>query len=148
MSEQDARARAIAEQVAAGCLIWDKRDFDFDKAATIIAKALSATADTARAEADIMRADLHRIGHALGIGAKPYSGHEAVERDFLPAITKLTATADTARAQERQDAIDLLQQLLAALQANHGGTLTGGVGLAIDTLQGDSHGWLELGDTK
>jgi hypothetical protein len=68
-----------------------------------------------------------------------------VTSDELKAIV-LAALAAPPSAQE--DAIDPLQQLLARLQANHGGILTAGVSLAIDTLQGNSHGWLEVGDTQ
>lgn len=44
-----------------------------------------------RKERDLMMEDLHSIGEALGIGAKSYSGHEAVGRDFLPRIRTLIA---------------------------------------------------------
>ena len=38
---------------------------------------------------DLLTADLQRIAHDLGIPARPYSGHEAMERDILPAIWRL-----------------------------------------------------------
>ncbi len=45
-------------------------------------------ADRAKIVADAhqMTQDLQRIAQELGIGARPYSGHEAMERDILPEI--------------------------------------------------------------
>lgn len=40
-------------------------------------------------ERDKVTNDLQRIAHELGIGAKPYSGHEAMEKDILPRIQYL-----------------------------------------------------------
>lgn len=41
------------------------------------------------AQVDLMANDLQRIAHELGVGAKPYSGHEAMEKDILPEIHRL-----------------------------------------------------------
>ena len=38
---------------------------------------------------DTLTSDLQRITNELGIPARPYSGHEAMERDILPAIRRL-----------------------------------------------------------
>lgn len=48
-------------------------------------------ADRAKIVADAhqMTQDLQRIAQELGIGARPYSGHEAMERDILPEIRRL-----------------------------------------------------------
>ena len=51
---------------------------------------------TIEAENKIMRSDLLRLGAALGIPARPYSGHEAIERDYLPRIAQL----QTSQSQE------------------------------------------------
>lgn len=67
----------------------------------------------AQAEIDVMRDDLLAIGKALGIPARPYSGHEAVQRDYLPRIAALAAAeADRnrlkAQVSEMQRAAKLL----------------------------------------
>jgi len=50
--------------------------------------------DRLRAEQDAVHADLIAVLAALGIGAhaRPYSGHEVVQREVLPAIRRLTET--------------------------------------------------------
>lgn len=45
--------------------------------------------DRLTGERALVTGDLQRIAHELGIGAKPYSGHEAMERDILPEIHRL-----------------------------------------------------------
>jgi hypothetical protein len=53
--------------------------------------------DEATARAELMQGDLYRIVDALGIGARAYSGHEAMDRDILPAMEELRARADSWR---------------------------------------------------
>lgn len=62
----------------------------------ITANAVGAAAAVAAlaerdAEIALMLADLYKIAKALDIPALPYSGHEAIERDFLPRIAALAA---------------------------------------------------------
>jgi len=42
---------------------------------------------------DVVMDDLYRVFRALGIGARPYSPHEAVDRDLLPRIRQLLVAA-------------------------------------------------------
>jgi hypothetical protein len=50
---------------------------------------LQVDRDKIVADAHQMTQDLQQIAQELGIGAKPYSGHEAMERDILPEIRRL-----------------------------------------------------------
>lgn len=73
--------------------------------------ALLADRDRIVADAHQMTQDLQRIAHELGIPARPYSGHEAMEKDILPAIKAGVA----ARALLR-DAAERLMWADAAIQ--------------------------------
>lgn len=59
--------------------------------------------DEVQAEISVMQQDLNRIGNALGVCAKPYSGHEAVERDFIPRIAALAAATHEIERLEDQN---------------------------------------------
>ena len=63
-----------------------------------------ADAESARASLQLVTDDLHRICQALDIGARPYSGHEAMETDILPKIRELqSARAEVSRLQRAID---------------------------------------------
>jgi len=52
--------------------------------------------DTLRAEREMIHEDLCAILRELGLsdGARPYSAHDVVHRDILPAIRRLRAQPD------------------------------------------------------
>jgi hypothetical protein len=86
----------FAEQVRRAAIDWE-------------ARALAA-----EAERNLLRDDFYRVAEALDIGARPYSGHEAVERDFLPAIEELRAALA-----ERDELRAALRDAMAEVHASH-----------------------------
>jgi hypothetical protein len=62
---------------------------------------LEADRDKIVADAHLMTQDLHRIAQELGIGARPYSGHGAMDRDILPAIQGLVVRNEARDARAR-----------------------------------------------
>lgn len=74
----------------AGCLARERdklRSYNEADAKTIA--EMDADRNRIVADAHQMTQDLQQIVQELGIGARPYSGHEAMERVILPEIRRL-----------------------------------------------------------
>lgn len=102
LTEFDALRRTFAQLLAADEELWPSHG----NAPLAIASAMAIASSLAEqrleeltnveadrdriiADAHQMTQDLHVIAHELGIPARPYSGHEAMERDILPEIRRL-----------------------------------------------------------
>jgi len=73
-------------------------------------------------DADIIHADLTAIMEALGISthARPYSSHEVVQREVLPAINRLRNRLDRVRAlcdEVEEDCVGVQAELIWDIRA-------------------------------
>jgi len=96
LPDRDTLARMFHRDVSK-CPCGEPDPLDYIYADAVLAagwRPPTPATDRLRAEQDAVHADLIAILTALGIGAhaRPYSGHEVVQREVLPAIRRLTET--------------------------------------------------------